>query len=204
SGEGGKSFKSRKDPLNQNSYADQIDVQGIWIDKMLALEFLFARELGTTLFDSHTENYINHGGVGPHVNNILTSIILGRGAVNVEFRDQYGNKAKFLEQNGSETSMLPVSLSFGSEHNIDVPLIPGLSRYFGLPNEQTTYQREIVRTLGRLVPSNVHNSQASQFLDAYTVFREWKKLEGMVSLALGSNVYYAIPAQKVAYTAINS
>jgi len=83
-------------------------------------------------------------------------------------------------------------------------LIPGLSRYFGLPNEQTTYQREIVRTLGRLVPSNVHNSQASQFLDAYTVFREWKKLEGMVSLALGSNVYYAIPAQKVAYTAINS
>jgi hypothetical protein len=57
--EGGKNFQSRKASNNPNPYADEIDVRGIWIDKVLATQYLFSRTLGSSLFDDYTENMIH-------------------------------------------------------------------------------------------------------------------------------------------------
>lgn len=49
-GEFGKYFNSRKDPNakhSMSSYVDQIDVRGIWADKVLAAKYLLSRTLGT-------------------------------------------------------------------------------------------------------------------------------------------------------------
>ena len=59
--QGGKSFQSRKDPASDNHYADQIDVRGIYIDKLLAIHYLTVRELGNQIFDNYTENLIHFG-----------------------------------------------------------------------------------------------------------------------------------------------
>ncbi len=230
-GEGGKSFKSRKDPLNENAYADQIDVQGIWIDKMLALEFLFTRELGSSLFDANTQNFLSHGAVGPSIENVLAAILLGRGGVEVPFRNAEGFPVEFLGEGGATSSALPISIEFGSDHNLEVPAAGGLSEYFGLPGRQTTFQRELARSLGRLVPTLVGAADARRFLDSFSVYREWpnvrngkdaaeivfkdgkmfdKKTKKKLSddtvpiyvAEIGSTSFYSLKSNKVAVSAI--
>ncbi|MES2767616.1 MAG: zinc-dependent metalloprotease [Bdellovibrionota bacterium] len=204
-GEGGKSFKSRKDPLNENVYADQIDVQGIWIDKMLALEFLFTRELGSSLFDANTQNFLSHGAVGPSIENILAAILLGRGGVEVPFRNAEGFPVEFLGEGGATSSALPISIEFGSDHNIEVPAAGGLSEYFGLPGRQTTFQRELARSLGRLVPTLVGAADARRFLDSFSIYKEHPgrdKQTDVVSVEVGTERYFALKQNKVAVSAI--
>lgn len=229
-GEGGKSFKSRKDSSSENSYADQIDVQGIWVDKMLALEFLFARELGSNLFDKTTQNFLNHPAVALNLENTLAAILLGRGGVEVPFRNAEGFPVEFLAENGT-TNVLPVSIEFGKEHNIDVPLAPGLTNYFGMPERQTTFSREMIRSLGRLVPTLVGSADASRFLSTFALYREWPSVENgkdakeilikdgkmfdrktkkqlpanttpVYIAEVGGNTYFALAANKVAVNSI--
>lgn len=218
SGEGGKSFKSRKDPSNPNAYADQIDVQGIWIDKMLAMQFLFARELGSSLFDGNTQNYLSHANVGPNIENVLAAILLGAGGVEVPFHNKEGYPVKFAGENGEATSLLPVSIEFGAEHNIDVPAAGGLAEYFGLPSTQTTFLREISSTLARLIPTNVGSAEASKFMDSFSVYREWpggenaknakqikaddKTSQPVYVAEVGNQQYFALASNKVAKNAI--
>lgn len=203
-GEGGKSFRTRKDSLNQNPYQDQIDVQGVWIDKLMAMEFLFARQLGSGLFDKHTQNFLDHGAVAPHAEGILAAILLGRGAVQVPFRDADGFPVKFTGEQGEETNLLPVSIEFGLDHYIDVPEVGGLTKFFGLPNEQTTFQRQLVTSLSNLIPTKINSSSSKRFLEVFSVYKDKPRKEKVLSARVGSDEYFAIPENKVAASAIQS
>ncbi len=201
-GEGGKSFQTRKDSLNKNAYQDQVDVQGVWIDKLLSLEFFFARQLGSSLFDKHTQNFLDHGAVGPLAENILAAILLQRGTISVPFRDAEGFAVEFEGENGEVTSSLPVQLEFGEEHYINVPDVSGLLRYFNLPNEQTTFQKQIITALRNLVPSQVHSVSSRKFLQSFAVYREYPGDENAASVEIAGQAYFALPANKVAWSAI--
>ena len=50
-GQFGKSFQSRKSSLSTNAYIDQIDVRGIWVDKVLAAKYIFNRKMDSYNFD---------------------------------------------------------------------------------------------------------------------------------------------------------
>lgn len=198
-GEGGKSFRSKKDPLNQNAYADQIDVQGIWVDKMLALNLLFARELGSSLFDKYNQSYLNHGAVAPAIELYLTAILMGDRAAPVPFRDADGKAVQFDLGEGQVSNTLPVALEFGQDHNILVPDLQGLSEYFGLPAEQTTFAKALIGTLAKLVPASVGGVEAQKFLDTFVVY----KLERPASSSIKDR-YFANSANKIAKKAIDS
>jgi hypothetical protein len=198
-GEGGKSFRSKKDSRNENNSADEVDVQGIWIDKMLALNLLFTRELGSGLFDKYNQNYMDHGAVGPDIKNVLAAILLGRGSVPTPFRDADGNAAEFLNEKGEATNALPISIEFGEEHNILVPEVSGLSAFFGLPREKTTFAKALVRTLANLVPASVGSAEAQRFLDTFSVYT----LEKPASSALKDR-YFANDSNQIAKLALET
>lgn len=202
SGEGGKSFQTRKDSLNNNPYQDQVDVQGVWIDKLLSLEFFFARQLGSSLFDKHTQNFLDHGAVGPLAENILSAILLQRGSINVPFRDAEGFAVEFEGESGETTNLLPVSLEFGADHFINVPDIAGLSKYFDLPDDQTTFQKHLVETLIKLVPSQVSGIRAREFLQTFSVYAYTPSEKNVKGVNIAGESYFAVPSNKVAWNAI--
>jgi hypothetical protein len=206
-GQGGKSFQSRRAPSNLNSAYDQIDVQGIWIDKMLALEYLFTRELGSGLFDGNTQTFLSHGAVGPNIENVLSAILLNRGAVETPFYDAEGNIVEFIGDDEGVLKALPVAINLSDDHWINAPLIEGLADRFGMPKTQTTFSKELIRTLGRLIPSEVESTEAAQFLDAFSVHKDLPNSankKDYISIQVGSQTYFASKYNKVAATAIQS
>jgi len=61
-GEAGRPINSFKLSSNPNAFADQIDVQGVWVDKLVALEMLFKRSLGSSIQDEYQGNFFDHSG----------------------------------------------------------------------------------------------------------------------------------------------
>ncbi len=57
--QGGKLFNSKKDPESTNAYADQIDVRGIWLDKVQAIRNLVNREIGIPSMDKNSDSFLN-------------------------------------------------------------------------------------------------------------------------------------------------
>lgn len=57
--QGGKLFNSKKDPESTNAYADQIDVRGIWLDKVQAIRNLVNREIGIPSMDENSDSFLN-------------------------------------------------------------------------------------------------------------------------------------------------
>ncbi len=198
----GKSFQSKKDPENENPYADQIDVQGIWIDKMLALEYLLVRELGSTLFDQGTQNFLDLPDVGNRAINIMGGHLLGVGATDVAFKDAQGNNIEMIDDQGQILKTASVAIEMNEEHTISVPLFEGLARYFGMPLKQTSFAKESVRTLKRLIPSEVNQSVSDSILTVFDVKTKASELDRPVSEYNTVDVsrvrYYALPDNQVA------
>jgi len=84
--EGGKALNSIKYPSNPNRFADQIDLRGTWINKALAMKTLFQRTLGSTLFDKHNGNFVDHPKSGPKVLAFLRDLFTNQLQTNVDFR----------------------------------------------------------------------------------------------------------------------
>ncbi|MFZ3228962.1 MAG: zinc-dependent metalloprotease [Pseudobdellovibrio sp.] len=55
----GKMFNSLKDSKSKNAYVDQIDIRGIWPDKIVAAKNLFQRQIGSFTFDRNSDNFLN-------------------------------------------------------------------------------------------------------------------------------------------------
>lgn len=59
----GKMFNPKKSVTSTNSYVDQIDVRGYWIDKVVATKTLFSRLTGIYNFEKNNDSFLNQAGV---------------------------------------------------------------------------------------------------------------------------------------------
>jgi len=75
-GQVGRLFHSKKSPDSTNPYVDQIDVRGVWLDKIAALDSLFQRRLGISTFDRNRENVLNIPELIPSVIELIVSLVL--------------------------------------------------------------------------------------------------------------------------------
>lgn len=207
SGQGGKSFQSRKDSLNPNPSNNEIDVQGIWIDKLLASELLFMRELGTNVFDRVTQNYLDHVSIGPLIENVIAGILLGRGEVDLNFLNSSGEPAQYRDPQDRLVQSLPVQVEFGPEHFIQVPVIESLNKILNLPNHQTPFPRQLLENIKKLQPSLVYSAQSQKFLQAFEVYRDLPVRSDpseFIAIRVGTQFFYAREENKLAKTAIQS
>lgn len=149
--ETGKNFQSRKDPHSTNAYADEIDVRGIWMDKLLAAQYLFQRELGSSLFDSFTENFINmpemQGPVMQTLQALLTDEV--EGPITLRFKDGTAMNVNFqyrlFDANDANNS-----------HKIPALLDRSAAKMMGLGNETANFQAEFLKRIAAFMPSKPH------------------------------------------------
>jgi len=197
--EGGKSFQSRKDPNARHvmsSFADEIDVRGIWMDKLLAAHYLFARQLGSTLFDNSTENFLHiselRGPIMATIQQLLTDELAGP----VNFRLRGGTAQAELNL----TYQLFDSSELSNSHLLPTILDIGAQSILGLPTENTVFHKEFLRTLLKLVPSTAHQSLSEAVVGSMRVHGFLPadgRPQDYVHLDIGGRRYFTLAAAPV-------
>lgn len=140
-GQTGKAFEDQKYITNPYSYIDQIDVRGIWVDKLLALNTLFDRMLGITNFDKYSENFLTLPALRPELTNLIGSVLTNE----VQSDLTFVTNPELLDQLPPVMSFKNVGYDLISlqAHKIEVPLHPLVKRYFGL-RSNSYFQVEMV------------------------------------------------------------
>jgi hypothetical protein len=163
-GEAGKSFQSRKDPNSRNPYIDQIDVRGVWMDKLLATKALTGRITGIESYDEFTGNFLDITDMRETVQTNLSSLLLDEVVTEVPIRTASGQVL---------VAELPVSMFDVAEgqhpHRIPKHIFSSVRRAFNLPNTNTDYLAEVSQLLKRELPSREQISDATSLLNAVLV-----------------------------------
>ncbi len=165
--EGGKSFTSRKDPGSDNPWADQVDVRGIWMDKMLATHYLLARELGSSLTDQYTENFLHlaemQGPILSTIEQVLTDELAGP----VSFRTIFGPTVD-LE---IRYKLFDVA-DPNNSHKLPAVMDPIARLMFGLPEETSLFHQKFVNQINSLLPSQAHSRLSNAVLHQLRVYAQ--------------------------------
>ncbi|MCB0350788.1 MAG: zinc-dependent metalloprotease [Bdellovibrionales bacterium] len=163
-GEAGKSFQSRKDPHSGNPYVDQIDVRGIWIDKMLATNALIGRITGIESFDEFTGNFLDISDLRESLQARLSAVLLDEAVSQIAIRTQSGQVL---------LAQVPVQFYNATEvmngHKIMKPLHPGVQKLFGIPNSGMDFQAKLVNVLQSTLPSHEQLNDATSLLSSITI-----------------------------------
>ncbi|MCM2278860.1 MAG: zinc-dependent metalloprotease [Oligoflexia bacterium] len=195
-GQGGKSLHSRKAPSNPSPYADQIDVRGIWIDKLLAERFLLGRELGISLLDETKGSFLEYKDTGAKLKKLLSGIATMKLEGTLQLTFESGNQEEIpfvqpLEIKDQLISRKPESVR----------------RALGLPKGDTLLGRELIRTVMSEVPHMLAGSGAEAFADTFRVAsflphelsrtpKDFRKAEH------GKRTFVALPQNVIAWSVL--
>ncbi|MEN0059462.1 MAG: zinc-dependent metalloprotease [Bdellovibrio sp.] len=178
-GQYGKSFNHRKDPNSDNHYVDQIDVRGIYIDKILAAKALFQRKTGNFSYDRDDDNYLN-------VPELRDSIIA---TVNGLLIAKATTKANVLDKDGqvlAEDVPVLVGGSYAPSDIVDKVVShwiqPSYSKeaatLLGLPLKGVSFQEVMLNVINKsLSQSQQHWFEDKAFLDNFKIVRTNKVLQ---------------------------
>ncbi|MEZ4871793.1 MAG: hypothetical protein R2827_06005 [Bdellovibrionales bacterium] len=214
SGQVGKPLLSRKSRFNPSSYIDEVDTLGVWPDKLLAAEALFARDTGVAS-DNVDDNYLAMPELRQPILNTVDQIFNDQlfGEVRVSLEPVF-SQFPDLALGGSQVAPLSYSLYSNGAGEIQKPLSRQLRYYFGLPNRATSLQKALVKIIKRNAVSErdveIRNIM-SQYADAEYIdpFRSdfdvesFEAADGYTYLDPSFNkLYLAYPENKTARRSI--
>ncbi len=202
-GRAGKLFQSGKDRRNSNAYVDQIDVRGVWIDKLVALDTLIGRKTGISTFDKYRDNFMDVPEVAAELDSALRGILLDQTVAPVEIEVITGQKL---------TVNFPVKMFNKAEgqngHRIIDPLSGYAKRVFGrefqLKDGNPSFQEVVLANVNSKMPSQKQIADANSILNATRVgvARITDNVpgieQGVVSTRIGQYVFYASVLNNVA------
>jgi hypothetical protein len=106
-GQAGKSLNSKKDPNSRNNYVDQIDVRGIWLDKVAAMQTLTARTIDISTMNDHTDSFLNVPELRQSILNVVQGLMLDNVVNRLEFTMLDGSKQHFeVQYDMGETQLI--------------------------------------------------------------------------------------------------
>lgn len=148
-GQFGKSFQSRKSTLSTNAYIDQIDVRGIWVDKVLAAKYVFNRKTGSFTFDKYTDNYTDMPEFKQKLTDLSQMMLLNKATAEVTIRDQKGMAlvSGLVNVDTFKTHVIPELIS------------PYVAKAMGVPANDSYFMQTYLQTLA----SQMASTPASQF-----------------------------------------
>lgn len=152
-GEFGKNINSMKDPESNNPYMDQIDVRGIWINKLAALRSLLNRSIGSESWDQNDDNFLDLPETRDQVISTLAGIMNGSIEKNLTVKLFDG---QVLE--------MPVKIDFTNTHILDQPMDEGLATALKWPDRKLRFQEFIISKI-----RNSSNSRIDKSADELSV-----------------------------------
>ncbi len=199
-GQYGKLLNSKKDPDSDNHYADQIDVRGIWIDKLIATKALFQRQLGVSTFDKYTDSFADRQDIVQNMAEMTYSLMMNKVTAEPIMETADGSLLQLPE--------LPIDLN--STSLIDKAIHPAIARAMGIPNESVYLSKLINDSIATNMTAGIEHKLSGQpFANLVKVnhFHVTDSLQvpaDAMSLLLGTELFIASPANAIAFDAISS
>jgi hypothetical protein len=173
----GKPHLSRKSEKSTNAFADQIDLRGLWIDKLMAINTLFERKLNNFSLDTQgADNFADLPELRQKLLNLTVGMALNKTQVQVPV----------LMANGSiELNTVPVEVR--ESFVLPQMISPSFSRILGIPEMETRFVDWMVKRIPHLTLSHPSKELAEKdFANIFTVER--RRLTDLNSKDLPPNV----------------
>lgn len=148
----GKAFDSKRGMNPESNYLDQIETRGIWIDKLLAIRYLLARETGSFSFDRLTTNYTDVPRLRDGLINAIADFALNKTEAVVTVRDEQG----------SPLVSGVVAVETLDSHAIPATINPGLAKRFKVPAGKSLFVQEVLQTVANEMQSTLDQSISGQ------------------------------------------
>lgn len=172
--QGGKMLNSKKDPDSTNAFADQIDVRGIWLDKVMAARQLTNRQIGILSMDEHSDTFLNmpelRSGILDAVKGLMTNNVV--------------NKVTFTTVDGAKAD-LEINYDMGDSQVAKKPLLLDVLERQGA--SQATIERVAgrfgVRTSGKTpLQQTLAHQLATAAIDPTDAHKEDKEINAAMSV----------------------
>lgn len=173
-GQAGQLFNDIKSFQNTSTYIDEIDVRGLWMDKLLAAETLLMRHHGVTTFDKYLDNFLSIDvdipvdAKGTTVKQALSAIFnsMVDGISKVQVPVQYIDGSVAMEEavfDLSESYFIPDSIS------------DYFNRVLGLQKGKTHFTSLLIDTI--LDNNGPLDSRKNELTKAYIVYKDSPEID---------------------------
>jgi hypothetical protein len=202
-GQAGKSLIDRKSSENPNAYVDQIDVKGIYGEKLMAINFLLTRQIGSSIFDDpESFSFLQHHQVRPVLIQVLDDILL----------NQVTKEAVFKNQAGLTVAKGDFKQDWDDTHELPVPIDDRVRDIFGLTSN-APFTKSVSEMIASLIPDTSDRAGSSEDLEHFAVRTSVPngssvdvKVDGkdpdFISVKVAGNFFYASKENVVATKAI--
>lgn len=172
----GKSFKHRKDGDSDNSYADQIDLRGYYLDKIAATEALFARRIGISTYDKDEDNYVDMADLTEEISSTVNALLLDQVVPEVTFYNKDGFPVfKGRVQTNMFSAPADTRNVAKAYHWIQAPLAGSVAKTIGIPMQSVSFQQVMLGIMDRSFSGNrFHYAQDMAFMENYRVIKTTK------------------------------
>ncbi len=165
-GQAGKSFKDRRYYKNPSAYVGEIDARGVWVDKLLAAKYLFGRQMSFLPNDKNYQNYLSLPELKGEILLTTSELMKDQLFANVTVKtDPVFTSHPSLSLGEDILMQWSFTLNQNNSHQLEVPLHPGVQRYFKIGNEPVSYQQQLVQLVKSYNDSN-HFEEMDQMIDA--------------------------------------
>lgn len=190
----GKNFNSSKSVESENSYADQIDIRGYWMDKRAAVHMLTRRSMGVSTLDKGGDNYLDLPELRQKINDAFVAMI----------SNEMKKVVTFELANGSKES---IEFSFDTfEHNmIEKPIHPVIASWLGLTDAKQPLSQLMVSAIPYHMRDYIGKADSERtFVKQYIVAKyDATNLgnftsEGKIFVDIGDSRFVAAPENTIA------
>lgn len=197
----GKSFQSKKSMNSTNSYLDQIDVRGIWPDKVLAAKYLFGRKLGSYSFDKVTDNYTDIADLEGEIAEMSLGLVLNQTVTDVTIQDKDGVPLV--------SGQMPVDTL--RSNVIPEAIVPQIAKILGVPEKESLFVQTFMKTISTQMQSTMTSVNSGRaFADLFKVHKanvmnpiNATVTDKAVNATIGDLKYIANPENQVAHYLIS-
>ncbi|AZZ37637.1 hypothetical protein CIK05_12810 [Bdellovibrio sp. qaytius] len=197
----GKSFQSKKSLNSTNAYLDQIDVRGIWPDKVLAARYLFARKLGSYSFDKVTDNYTDISELEGEIADMSLGLVLNQTVADVEIKDK----------NGLTLLSGAVPVDTLRSNIIPEAIVPQIAKALGVPEKESLFVQTYMKTIATQMQSTMASVNSGRaFADLFKVHTanvmnpiNAATTDETLNTTIGDQKYIANPENQVAHYLIS-
>jgi hypothetical protein len=161
----------KKDPKSENAYADQIDVRGIYADKLAAAHTLFARKVGNSVYDKVEGNYLDIPELKEEITGTLLSLLTDQVRENVVFTAVDGSKFTIANLKYSLFSTPDENREAAPKHWIETALNKKIADQMQLPMYTVSFQQMLLNIVSGTVNSGPSQLADQSFLNSISVLR---------------------------------
>jgi hypothetical protein len=177
-GQTGKAFNHKKDANSDNHYADQIDVRGIYIDKIVAAQQLFYRKTGNSSYDQNEDNYLDLLELYSPIMLSMQALLLNESTPKMSFVDAKGIELGTFKLPSRIFSPPQDEKTISLAHWVEAPLDESIGKALGVPMRQSSFQEILLNIIVKATSqSQAHASDDRDFLDMFTVVKTNKSFQ---------------------------